>query len=83
MIRGWEVCLKYLKSGWNRKEERGNKDFKKGGGGKLDQGMGALKGGGDWNPLMNYALNFHTVFQVFKVLKNLLDSLQLRFRHKF
>ena len=24
-------CLKYLKSGWNRKEGRGNKDFKKGG----------------------------------------------------
>ena len=23
-------CLKYLKTGWNRKEERGNKDFKKG-----------------------------------------------------
>ena len=23
-------CLKYLKRGWNRKEGRGNKDFKKG-----------------------------------------------------
>ena len=23
-------CLKYLKSGWNRKEGRPNKDFKKG-----------------------------------------------------
>ena len=23
-------CLKYLKRGWNRKEKRGNKDFKKG-----------------------------------------------------
>ena len=22
-------CLKYLKSGWSRKEGRGNKDFKK------------------------------------------------------
>ena len=33
---------------------RGNKDFKKGG--KLGQGVGALKekGGGGWNPLMNY-----------------------------
>ena len=24
-------CLKYLKRGWNRKEGKGNKDFKKGG----------------------------------------------------
>ena len=41
---GWEVCLKYLKSGWNRKEQRGNKDFKKGEGGKLGQVVGTLKG---------------------------------------
>ena len=33
-----------LKRGWNRKEGRGSKDFKKGG--KLGQGVGALKGGG-------------------------------------
>ena len=38
-------CLKYLKRGWNRKEGRENKDFKKGG--KLGQGVG-------WNPLTNY-----------------------------
>ena len=37
-------CLKYLKRGWNRKEGRGNKDFKKRG--KLGQGVGALKRGG-------------------------------------
>ena len=63
---GWN-CLKYLKRGWNRKEGRGNKDFKKGC--KLVQGFGALKrgggggggggggqggGGGGWNPLTNY-----------------------------
>ena len=24
------ICLKYLKRGWNRKEGRGSKDFKKG-----------------------------------------------------
>ena len=35
----------------NRKERRGNKDFKNGG--KLGQGVGALKWG-DWNPLTNY-----------------------------
>ena len=39
-----ENCLKYLKRGWNRKEGRGNKDFKKGGG-KLGQGVDALKKG--------------------------------------
>ena len=33
-----------LKRGWNRKEGRGSKDFEKGG--KLGQGVGALKGGG-------------------------------------
>ena len=33
MLReGGENCLKYIKRGWNRKEERGNKDLKKGGG---------------------------------------------------
>ena len=37
-------CLKYLKRGWNRKERKGNKDFKKGRG-KLGQGVGALKRG--------------------------------------
>ena len=35
---------KCLKRRWNMKEGRGNKDFKKGG--KLGQGVGALKGGG-------------------------------------
>ena len=38
--------LKYIKKGWNRKEGRGNKVFKRGGGGgKLSQGLGALKKG--------------------------------------
>ena len=44
-------CLKYLKREWNRKEGRGNKDIKKGG--KLGQGVGALKSG-SWNPLTYY-----------------------------
>ena len=48
-------CLKYLKRGWNRKEGKGKKDFKKGG--KLDQGLGALKGGWAGTPLMNYGLH--------------------------
>ena len=39
--------MKYLKKGWNKKEERRNKDFKSGGGrgGKLSQGVSALKKG--------------------------------------
>ena len=36
-------CIKYLKRGWNRKEGKGNKNFKKEG--KLDQEVGALKRG--------------------------------------
>ena len=39
-------CMKYLKKGWNKKEGRRNKDFKSGwGGGKLSQGVSALKKG--------------------------------------
>ena len=45
---GWKG-LKYLKRGWNRKEGRGDKDFKSGG--KLGQGMGALKKRGTGIPL--------------------------------
>ena len=40
---GWLVGIG-LKRRWNRKEGRGNKDFKKGGG-KLGQGLGASKKG--------------------------------------
>ena len=46
---GGENCLKYIKRGWNRKEERGNKDLKKGGeqaglrGGCLEKGEGGLE----------------------------------------
>ena len=50
MREGGGNCLKYLKRRWNRKEGRGHKDFKRGG--KLGQGVGALKAGG-WNPLTN------------------------------
>ena len=40
---GWGSCLKYFERGWNIKEQRGHKDLKKGG--KLGQGLGALKRG--------------------------------------
>ena len=45
-MQEWGNCLKYLKMGWNRKEGKGNKDFKKGGqvgprGGCLKKGRGA------------------------------------------
>ena len=65
-------------------KSRGETKILKRGRGKTGSRGGCLKRVGRcWNPLMNYALNFHTVFQVSKVLKNLLDSLQLHFRHKF
>ena len=44
MLEGGGNCLKYLTRGSNRKGGRGNKDFKKGG--KLGQGVAALKKGG-------------------------------------
>ena len=66
------VCLKYLKRGGEQKQGKG----------KLGQGMGVLKG--SWSPLTNYyALSFHTVFQVFKVVKNLLDSYTASFSSQF
>ena len=64
------VCLKYFKRVGTEKRRGGTKILKSGQTGLRD---GCLKWG-DWNPLMNNALSFHTVFQVFKVLKNLLDS---------
>ena len=41
--------------GWNRTEERRHKDFKRGGGGKLGQGVGTLKKGGAGTPLRTMA----------------------------
>ena len=39
-------CLKYLKRGWNKKDGRGNKDFKGGGGGgQAESRSGCLKKG--------------------------------------
>ena len=46
--QGWGNCLKYLKRGWNRKEGKGHKDFKKSSRGRC------LKKGG-WNHLTNYS----------------------------
>ena len=42
---GWGKCLKYFKMGWNRKEGRENKDFKKGG--QAGSKGGCLKKGGE------------------------------------
>ena len=58
MREGGENCLKYLKGGWSRKEGRGNKDLKKGG--KLGQGVDALKRGA-WNPLTNYESKIYII----------------------
>ena len=47
-------CLKRLKGGRNRKEGKGNKNFKKRG--QAGPRGGCLKKGG-WNPLMNNVLH--------------------------
>ena len=51
MREGGGNCLKYLKREWNRTEEMGHKDIKKG----VQAGSrgGCLKKGG-WNPLTDY-----------------------------
>ena len=43
-------CVKYLRRAWNRKEGRGNKKIKKGGGQAGSRG-GSLKKGGARTPL--------------------------------
>ena len=43
-VGGWN-CLKYLKRGWNGKEGRETNILKRAG--KLGQGVGALKRGGE------------------------------------
>ena len=64
MHKGKGDCLKYLKRRWNRKEERGNEDFKEGEG-KLGQGVGALKKvGGAGTPLQT--MTIHLEFQIRK-----------------
>ena len=54
LCEGWGNCLKYLKREWNRKEGRGSKDLKKGGGVQVGSRGGRLKKKGGWNPLTNY-----------------------------
>ena len=60
-------CLKYLKRVWNRKQGRGNKDFKKGGASWV-KGCVPEKGGGGSNPLLNYGFTLAT--HTFLELKN-------------
>ena len=51
--------VKYLKRGWNRKEGRGNKNFKKGGASWV-KGLGALKKGAE-TPLRTMYLKELTI----------------------
>ena len=62
MREGEGNCLKYPKKGWERKEGRGHKDFRRGRAGrKLDRGKGALKRGAG-TPLRTMTrLSFHEV----------------------
>ena len=60
--RGWRDCLKYLKREWNRKEGRGNKDFKKGGGQAGSRG-GCLKTREAGTPLQTVMEKYKKVTQ--------------------
>ena len=64
-----------LKVGVTEKSGGETKILKWGEGNKLDQGVSALKRGA--------GTTLRTMPSIFKVLKNLLDSLQLHFRYKF
>ena len=69
MREGGGNCLKYLKRVWNRKEGRGDKNFKKGG--QAGSRGGCLKrGGGGWNHLTNnedikLLYQYHIVEKIF------------------
>ena len=56
LCKGGENCLKYLKRGWNRKNGRKNKGFKKGGqaGSRGGCFKKKVRGGGAGTPIMNY-----------------------------
>ena len=80
MREGGGNCLKYLKRWWNRKEGKGNKDFKKEGG----QGVGALKRGAG-TPLrtMNKCLVSKLIMNKLLLTKNKNDSHCLDFSNSF
>ena len=59
MREGGGNSLKYLRSGWNRKEGKGNKDFKKGE--EAGSRGGCLEKRG-WNALTNYGEILYLVF---------------------
>ena len=48
--------LKYHKKRGGTEKRGETKILKRGEGGKLGQGVGALKRGGGWNPLTNYVI---------------------------
>ena len=74
MREGGGKCLKYLKREWNRTEWRGNKDFKKGGGGgKLGQGVGALKMGGGGGLEPPYKLWYPKLSLLPNIQKNVMN----------
>ena len=70
MREGGGNCLKYLKRGWNRKEGRENKYFKKGTGVKLGQRVGALKKGG-LEPPYELWLKLYAVKTFLNIYENL------------
>ena len=59
MRKGGRNCLKYLKRGWNRKDGRGSKDFKKG-----DQARSRVgcfkKKGGTGTPLQTMVISVYS-----------------------
>ena len=73
MSEGRGNCLKYLRRHWNRKEKRGNKDFKKkGGGGQAgSRGKYLKKRERGWNLLTNYG---ERSVEIIWALKVILDS---------
>ena len=67
MREGWGKCLKYLERGWNRKEGRGHKDFKKAPLLFKDGSRGGcFKGGGSGTPM--YYIYNHMVL-IFHLIK--------------
>ena len=72
MFQGGGNCLKHLKREWNKKDERGNKDFKEERGG--GRGQAGLRGGclkiEKCNPLTSYDNKIH-----FRIITNFYISM--------
>ena len=77
MREGGGNCLKYLKGGWNRTEERGHKDFKRRGQAGARWWGGLKKGAGAGTPF-SLVCNVSKIQIGRYILTSKIDGMKLR-----